>query len=68
MQMPESSTAKITSRSGSPAMATPNQFHIEETATSFAIVGNGSTHRRRFMFTDRDTGRTTTAPAYPTRL
>jgi hypothetical protein len=43
-------------------------FHIEETATSFAIDWKG--HYRiegaAFLYTERDTGRTTTILGYPT--
>jgi len=44
------------------------RFHIEETDTSFAIDWKG--HYRikgaAFVYTDRDTGRTTTILGYPT--
>ena len=43
-------------------------FHIEETDTSFAIAWKG--HHRiegaAFLYTDRDTGRTTTILGHPT--
>ena len=46
----------------------PEPFHIEETETSFAIDWKG--HYRiegaAFVYTDRDTGRTTTVIGYPT--
>ena len=46
----------------------PEPFHIEETDTSFAIDWKG--HYRiegaAFVYTDRDTGRTTTILGYPT--
>ncbi len=46
----------------------PEPFHIEETDTSFAIDWKG--HYRiegaAFVYTDRDTGRTTTVIGYPT--
>jgi hypothetical protein len=46
----------------------PEPFHIEETETSFAIDWKG--HYRiegaAFVYTDRDTGRTTTVVGYPT--
>ncbi len=45
----------------------PEPFHIEETETSFAIDWKG--HYRiegaAFIYTDRDTGRTTTVIGYP---
>jgi hypothetical protein len=45
----------------------PEPFHIEETETSFAIDWKG--HYRiegaAFVYTDRDTGRTTTVIGYP---
>jgi hypothetical protein len=46
----------------------PEPFHIEETATSFAIDWKGlyRIEGAAFIFTDRDTGRTTTALGYPT--
>jgi hypothetical protein len=46
----------------------PEPFHIEETETAFSIDWNG--HYRieggAFVYTDRDTGRTTTVLGYPT--
>lgn len=46
----------------------PEPFHIEETDTSFAIDWKG--HYRvegaAFVYTDRDSGRTTTVLGYPT--
>ena len=46
----------------------PEPFHIEETDTSFAIDWKG--HYRiegaAFVYTDRETGRTTTVLGYPT--
>ena len=46
----------------------PEPFHIEETDTSFAIDWKG--HYRiegaAFVYTDRDTARTTTVIGYPT--
>ena len=46
----------------------PEPFHIEETETSFAIDWKG--HYRiegaAFVYTDRDTGRTTTVIGHPT--
>jgi len=46
----------------------PEPFHIEETDASFAIDWKG--HYRiegaAFVYTDRDTGRTTTVIGYPT--
>ena len=46
----------------------PEPFHIEETETSLAIDWKG--HYRiegaAFVYTDRDTGRTTTVIGYPT--
>jgi hypothetical protein len=46
----------------------PEPYHIEETNTSFAIDWKG--HYRiegaAFVYTDRDTGRTTTILGYPT--
>ena len=46
----------------------PEPFHIEETETSFAIDWKG--HYRiegaAFVYTDRETGRTTTVIGYPT--
>ena len=46
----------------------PEPFHIEETDTSFAIDWKG--HYRiegaAFVYTDRDTARTTTVLGYPT--
>ena len=46
----------------------PEPFHIEETETSFAIDWRG--HYRiegaAFLYTDRDSGRTTTVIGYPT--
>jgi hypothetical protein len=46
----------------------PEPFHIKETETSFAIDWKG--HYRiegaAFVYTDRDTGRTTTVIGYPT--
>jgi hypothetical protein len=46
----------------------PEPFHVEETETSFAIDWKG--HYRiegtAFIYTDRDTGRTTTVIDYPT--
>ena len=46
----------------------PEPFHIEETDTSFAIDWKG--HYRiegaAFVYTDRDTGRSTTVFGYPT--
>ncbi len=48
----------------------PEPFHIEETDTSFAIDWKG--HYRiegpAFVYTDRDSGRTTTVLGYPTDL
>ena len=48
----------------------PEPFHIEETETSFVIDWKG--HYRiegaAFIYTDRDTGRTTTALGYPTDM
>ena len=45
----------------------PEPFHIEETATSFAIDWKGLYRIEGgiFIFTDRDTGRITTALGYP---
>jgi hypothetical protein len=46
----------------------PEPFHIEETDTAFAIDWKG--HYRiegtAFVYTDRETGRTTTVLGYPT--
>ena len=46
----------------------PEPFHIEETDTSFAIDWKG--HYRiegaAFVYTDRETARTTTVLGYPT--
>jgi len=46
----------------------PEPFHIEETETSFAIdwKGNYRIEGAAFIYTDRDTGRTTTVIGYPT--
>jgi hypothetical protein len=46
----------------------PEPFHIEETATSFAIGWKGlyRIEGGTFIFTDRDTGRITAALGYPT--
>ena len=46
----------------------PEPFHIEETETSFAIDWNGNyrIEGAAFIYTDRDTGRTTTVIGYPT--
>jgi hypothetical protein len=46
----------------------PELFHIEETATSFAIDWKGlyRIEGGTFFFTDRDTGRITAALGYPT--
>ncbi len=46
----------------------PEPFHIEETDTSFAIdwKGHYRIERAAFVYTDRDTGRTTTVIGYPT--
>src|SRR6266446_6764468 len=46
----------------------PEPFHIEETETSFAInwKGHYRIERAAFIYTDRDTGRTTTVIGYPT--
>jgi hypothetical protein len=46
----------------------PELFHIEETATSFAIDWKGlyRIEGATFIFTDRDTGRITTVFGYPT--
>ena len=48
----------------------PEPFHIEETDTSFAIDWKG--HYRiegpAFVYTDRNSGRTTTVLGYPTDL
>ena len=65
-----SSTATITWRSASPATATPKPFHIEETDTSFAIdwMGHYRIEGAAFIYTDRDTGRSTAVLGYPTAL
>ena len=46
----------------------PEPFHIEETATSFAIDWKGlyRIEGATFIFTDRDSGRITTTLGYPT--
>jgi hypothetical protein len=46
----------------------PEPFHIEETATSFAIDWKGLYRIQggTFIFSDRDTGRITAALGYPT--
>jgi hypothetical protein len=46
----------------------PEPFHIEETATSFAIDWKGlyRIEGEAFIYTERDTGRITTALGYPT--
>ena len=46
----------------------PKPFHIEETDTSFAIdwKGNYRIEGAAFVYTDRETGRTTTVIGYPT--
>jgi hypothetical protein len=46
----------------------PELFHIEETDTSFAIEWKGSyrIEGAAFVYTDRDTGRTTAILGYPT--
>ena len=46
----------------------PEPFHIEETATSFAIDWKGlyRIEGGTFIFTERDTGRITAALGYPT--
>jgi hypothetical protein len=46
----------------------PVPLHIEETDTSFAIDWNGNyrIEGAAFVYTDRDTGRTTTILGYPT--
>jgi len=46
----------------------PEPFRIEETDTSFAIdwKGNYRIEGAAFVYTDRDTGRTTTILGYPT--
>ena len=46
----------------------PEPFHIEETDTSFAIDWKGHYHidGEAFIYTDRDTDRTTTVLGYPT--
>jgi hypothetical protein len=46
----------------------PEPFHIEETDTSFVIDWKGlyRIEGAAFIYTDRDTGRTTTVIGYPT--
>jgi len=46
----------------------PEPFHITETNTSFAIdwKGHYRIEGKAFIYTDRDTGRTTTVLGYPT--
>jgi hypothetical protein len=46
----------------------PEPFRIEETATSFAIdwKGHYRIEGKAFVYTDRDTGRTTAVLGYPT--
>jgi hypothetical protein len=46
----------------------PEPFHVEETATSFAIDWKGlyRIEGGTFIFTDRDTGRVTATLGYPT--
>jgi hypothetical protein len=46
----------------------PEPFHIEETDASFAIDWKGlyRIEGAAFIYTDRDTGRTTTVIGYPT--
>src|SRR4029077_18333418 len=48
----------------------PEPFHIEETDTSFAIdwMGHYRIEGAAFIYTDRDTGRSTAVLGYPTAL